>query len=219
MKLKADIRKEIGKKYAKKFRDMGKVPAELYGHGEGNIHLLIEEKDLALLKKEGGTITLDIPSLTAGRKGNPMVIIKEVQYDPTSSKIFHIDFQHLHKGEKVHVKVPIVLEGEAIGVEHGGVLEHILNEIEVETLPRDIPEEFKIDISDLDVGHALHLKDMDTGECRPLEDLERTIVTILVPKIVEEEKPEVAEEIEEEEKEEGEEKEVEEEKKEEPAKE
>ncbi len=200
MKLKADIRKEIGEKYAKKFRDMGKVPAELYGHGEGNIHLLIDEKELLLLKKEGGTITLDI-------EGNPMVIIKEVQYDLTSSKIFHIDFQHLHKGEKVHVKVPIVLEGEAIGVEHGGVLEQILTEIEVETLPKDIPEGFRIDISDLDVGHTLHLKDMDTGECRPLEDLERTIVTVLIPKVVEEEKPEVAEEIEEEEKEEGEERE------------
>lgn len=182
--IKAEIRKEIGKQAAKKLRKEEKIPAVLYGHKEKTIPIWVALEDLRMLfknlKSESETFTLDV-------EGKKRVIIKDIQRDPITSTLLHIDFQHLRRGEKIKAKVPVVLEGEAIGVEQGGIIEHILREVTVEALPSDIPSNFTLDITDLKIGSSLHIKDIDSGKAKILEEPERTIVTILPPKVKKEE--------------------------------
>jgi large subunit ribosomal protein L25 len=125
-------------------------------------------------------------------------IVKDIQIEPTTSKIIHIDFQHLHRGEKVKVKVPIILEGTEVVAKKGGILEQILTEIEIECLPRDIPSGIKVDVSSLEVGESMHLKDLPPIKGTYITPLEATVATVLVPK-AKEEKPPVEEVVPEEE--------------------
>jgi len=197
MNIKAEIRKEIGKQAAKKLRKEERIPAVLYGHKEKPVPIWVASKDLKMLFKnltsESETFTLDV-------EGKKRVLIKEIQHDPITSALLHIDFQHLHKGEKIKAKVPIVLEGEAIGIEQGGILDHILREVTVEALPSDIPSNFTLNITDLKIGSPLHVRDIDSGKAKILEESERTIITILTPKVKKEEEivteEEVVEEVE-----------------------
>ncbi|MCK4352583.1 50S ribosomal protein L25 [candidate division WOR-3 bacterium] len=184
MKLKAEIRTQKGKGSARTLRREEKIPAILYGHGEKNVLLQIKEKEINDVVKSG----MEHFSLDFGKEAD--VIIKDIQWNPVTSRILHIDFQYLHKGEKIKVKVPIVFEGVPIGVkEQGGIVEHILSEVEVECLPRDIPREIKVDVSPLKIGDSVHLKDITEVKGKFIEDIERTIVTILAPKVTVEEKP------------------------------
>lgn len=191
MNIKAEVRKEIGKQAVKKLREEEKIPAVLYGHKEKPIPIWLSLKDLRMLfknlKSESETFTLDVGS-------KKRVIIKEIQRDPITSALLHIDFQHLRKGEKIKAKVPVVLEGEAIGVEQGGILDHILREVTVEATPSEMPSNFTLNITDLKIGGSLHIRDIDSGEAKILEEPERTIVTILAPKVKKEEEI-VAEEV------------------------
>ena len=190
-KLKAEKRTKTGKGAARSLRRENKIPAILYGHGEETILLQIDEKDWKVAGGGSERLTVDF-----GKKMD--VIVKDMQWHPVTGKLLHVDFQHLHNGEKIRVKIPIVVEDSSLGVTQGGILEHILPEVEIECLPRDIPKEFKIDVTDLNIGDSIHLKDLPPIEGDFVEDLERTVLTVLAPKVIEEEIPpteEIPEEV------------------------
>jgi large subunit ribosomal protein L25 len=129
-------------------------------------------------------ITLKLPS---GEE--EMCIIREVQRDPLTGKLIHIDFMRLLKGRKVTVNVPVRIHGReaCLGIKEGGVLEN-LHEIEVETLPMSIPEFIDIDISKLALGDMIHVKDLDLGgDLTLLADPEEVVAIVATPKVVEEE--------------------------------
>lgn len=141
--LKAKIRKEKAKNTRKK----GKIPGILYGPEiKENIKLEIEEKELERILKESGLGTHI--TLKVGDK-NFSVLIKEIQRDPLSEKILHIDFFQPSVKEKIEVSVPIVFEGEAPAVKIGGVLVKNLSEIELRGFWKDLPKEVKVDLSKL----------------------------------------------------------------------
>jgi large subunit ribosomal protein L25 len=124
-------------------------------------------------------------------------MVKELQTHPVSRDFLHVDFYEIAMDRKIRVKVPIVTTGMAKGVELGGVLQIIRREIEVLCLPFEVPESFEIDVADLDIGDSIHVRDISQeGEIEFLEDENFTVVTLLIPKIEEEEEP--AEEEEEE---------------------
>ncbi len=178
MKLTAEIRCKKGTGGARKVRTEGKVPAIIYGRGEESTLIQIDEKTAKLLNRgEHLTLELDKPI---------DVLIKEIQIKPTTSKVIHIDFQRLHLGEKVKVKVPIVIEGAENIVKKNGILEQIMSEVELECLPNDIPAEIKVDVSMLNLGDSIHLKDLAQIKGRFITSMEATIVTVFAPKIVEE---------------------------------
>jgi len=88
-------------------------------------------------------------------------LIKEIQYDPVKGDIIHVDFNEISLTKVIKVNVPVVAKGEPIGVrQEGGSLEHILWEIEVECLPTDIPRDIEVDVSLLNIGDAIHIKDI-----------------------------------------------------------
>ena len=146
--------------------------------------------------------------ISAHQDVNIDVLIKDYQEDLLKGRIIHIDFYEIEKGKLLKTRVPVHLEGTAIGVKEGGVLEHLLHEIDVECLPKDLPKSFQIDISDLKAHHSIHIKDIEAIEgVKILNPLDQVVCLIEVKAAVEEEVEEVEEEaaLEEEEAEEAEE--------------
>lgn len=208
IELKTKIRTTTGNGPARRLRMAGQIPAVLYGPKTEPVLLAVNQSDLELVFKKGG-IGQVILNLVIQKNGETLtipVMIKELQAHPVSRNFIHVDFYEIKMDEKITAKIPVVTKGTAKGVELGGMLQIIRRELEVQCLPLKVPESIEIDISDLDIGDSIHVGKISLeGEIEFLEDDNYTVVTVLAPKL-EEEEPEEEEEIEgeEAEKEEGE---------------
>ncbi len=191
--LNANRRTSAGKGVARKLRAAGRIPAVLYGHGRDPEPLSVEvvdvEKALQGISAESTVIDLTVD-------GTPtQILIREIQRHPTRMNIIHLDFYEIHAGETLTVEVPVHLTGTAEGVRNmGGVLEQFLRELEIEVLPRDIPEHIDVDVTDLSVGHSIHVRDVTVPNARILADPDTTICTVVPPRVEEEAPVVVAEE-------------------------
>jgi large subunit ribosomal protein L25 len=185
----------------------GQIPAVLYGPKTEPVLLSVDKNDLELLFKKGGIgqIVLNLVIQKNGETLTTPAMIKELQTHPVSRNFIHVDFYEIQMDQKITAKIPVITTGKAKGVELGGILQIIRRELEVECLPLAVPGSVEIDISDLDIGDSIHVRDIKIeGEIEFLEEDDYTVVTVLSPKM--EEEPEEEEEAEEEEaeKEEGE---------------
>ena len=178
----------------KRLRRQGKIPAVLYGHKEKTRRIYVEQKEfkkvLDAMKNETVIVNLKI-----GSKGYPCVI-KSLQHNPLRDSLLHIDFQHIHKKEKIRASVPIHTVGEAPGVKKGGILDLHLHEVQVRCLPDALPSHIQVDVSALDLGEAIHLRDIPSPGVEFEISSDTTVVSVLVPRAVEAEmKPPVEEEV------------------------
>ncbi len=124
-------------------------------------------------------------------------IIKELQTHPVSGNLIHIDFYEVDMKRQIKVMVPVVTTGKSVGIEEGGLLNIVRRELEVLCLPGDIPEAIEIDISEMAIGDSIHLEDVLLGEnVEVVTDVNYTVVTVLSPKVEEEEVEEEEEELE-----------------------
>ncbi len=194
VKLQARLRTGRGKSAARKVRREGLIPAVVYGHGEEAVSICIEEKAFrsAMQSVAGENVIVD---LELDGEGMKQTIIKEIQVDPVTQNILHVDFQHVHKGEEVVVEVPIIARGVPQGVKEGGILDHILRKVEVRCLPSKIPDRFEVDVSDLGIGDSLHLSVIDFSDGQILADDSISVLSVIAPK-AKEEVPVVEEEVE-----------------------
>ena len=119
-------------------------------------------------------------------------IIKDVQFDPVSDRIIHIDFQGVTLGQKLEIQIPLSFTGSSIGVKEGGVLQASLHKLDVECLPRHIPENLEIDVTSLNVGDSIHVKDLSFENVSILNDDDIMVGSVVAPRVHEEE--EIAEE-------------------------
>jgi large subunit ribosomal protein L25 len=184
------VRDKTGRGEARRMRRAGFIPAVLYGRGIDTTHLLLKEDEFShsLHKIAGGNILIDL-KIEGETKSRP-VIIKEIQQDPVCDRPWHVDLQVVRLDEKIKIKVPVMVKGESPGVKVGGILEHILREIEVECLPRDIPEKIEVNISKLEIGDSIHLKDLIfTSGVVALGDREAAVLSVVPPKAEEKEVP------------------------------
>lgn len=160
------------------------IPCVAYGHNEKNRMFSISETELIKLVhtigRENALINFDID----GDKFS--AIIKDVDRNPRTNKIIHIDFQIIHADEKIKVEVPVKLVGTAPGIKEGGMLEQILREIEIKCLPAQIPSHYDVDISTLGIGHSVHVRDIKLENAELVTHGEEVIVTILAPRAQEE---------------------------------
>lgn len=164
VKIKVQKRDERGKKIAKKLRKEEMIPAVVYRKGEETISISVPEKDFihALHTAAGENVIIALEIDKADKKSqNKTAIIKEIQNHPLKDSILHIDFQEISLTETITVKVPIETKGEAVGVKRdGGVLEHMLWDLEIECLPMDIPQKIEVDIEKLEIGNEIQVKDV-----------------------------------------------------------
>ena len=186
--LKAQIRKETGKRVAKDLRAKGMVPANVYKGGKAATSLTVSN---AVLKEilhtkagENALITLVISDASSAIKDRT-VLIKEIQRHPVSDDILHVDFNEISLTEMLKVSVPLVAKGDAIGVKtEGGILEHVLRELTVECLPTAIPEKIEINVTDLKIGEHVLVKDISAPEgVKILNDGELIALVIKTPKV------------------------------------
>ncbi|MCM8783575.1 MAG: 50S ribosomal protein L25 [Candidatus Omnitrophica bacterium] len=185
--------REVKGKKVKNLRKEGWVPGVVYKRGEENVLLQLNKKDLLkiLHTSLGGNVIISLkidkgsPSVKKGRTQDvKTVIIKDIQKDPLSDEILHVDLQQISLTENIVVNVPIALVGESLGVKRdGGILEHLIWEIQVECLPTSIPEKIEVDITQLELGHSVYVKDLRIPEgVKVLTNPEQMVVTVSMPK-------------------------------------
>lgn len=186
--IKAHVRTETGKRVAKDLRAKGLVPANVYRAGEGatSIQLPIGELAEALHTKAGENVLITL-KVSGGKSAikDKTVLIKEIQREPIRDGILHVDFNEISLTETLKINVPLSSKGEPVGVKvDGGVLEHIMWEVQVECLPTDIPEKIEIDVSNLKMGESLHVKDIVLPEgVKILNDPELITMIVKAPKV------------------------------------
>ena len=161
--LSGNVRENGGKGVARSLRSSGRVPAIIYGHGREPQSLSIDtrelEKLLSHISAENTVIDLTVDGKSA------RTLIREIQRHPFKRQILHVDFQELVAGEKVIVRLPIVLMGVPAGVRmDGGVLDQTLRELEVEVDPSNIPNHVEVDVTELHIGSSVHVSDITLPE-------------------------------------------------------
>lgn len=143
----------------KKLRDSGRVPAVIYGRGISPQKLEVQVKDIqdVLHHSASETVLIDL-SVAGDAPAQHLALLQEVQHNPVTGALLHIDFHQVAADEKVTVTVPVETVGDAAGVKTGGgVLEHVLFKIRLRGLPKDVPELLEVDVTKLEIGQAIHL--------------------------------------------------------------
>lgn len=182
LKLAAQSRTTSGKGAARSLRQQGMVPAVIYGHGREPESLTLEAAALGkLLQTATAASVLEV---TVGSGAPVQALIREVQRNPVrASEIVHLDLYEIHADETITVSVPVHLVGTADGVRNfGGVLDHVLREVEIECLPRDLPEHIELDVTALGIGDSLHVRDIVVPGAEVLQDGDLTVATVVAPR-------------------------------------
>jgi large subunit ribosomal protein L25 len=171
----AEARTEFGKGAARRVRREGKVPGVLYGHGTEPRHVSLPGHDLMLALKHGGANTL--LELDLGTQGKELALAKAVVRDPIKGFLEHIDLLLVRRGEKVSVDIPLVVTGDIV---RDGLLETTLTSIPVEAEATHIPESIEVSVEGLQIGEAIHVKDLKLPEGTTLTgDPEAIVVHVL----------------------------------------
>lgn len=178
------MRNSTGKGTARALRRDGRIPAVLYGSGIDSVMLSLDTHTIQLLlRKINFAQTLLNLTVESDPPIDKTVMIKEIQIEPLSQNLRHIDFYEVNMKRKLTVTVPVVITGVSKGVEEGGVLQIIRRELDVNCLPDAIPESIVVDVTDLEIGDSIHVNELQLdGEAEIPHDVNFTIVTIVSPK-------------------------------------
>ncbi len=182
----AELRKEISKKARKDLRSQGKIPAVIYGITAESIPISVNLGDIkGIMKSENKDNS--ILRITQGDKAKFDAMIKQIQYDYLSDHIIHVDFIRIDLNKPVEVEVPMVLEGEPIGVKtEDGLLEFIHREILVRSLPTSIPKEIRVDVSGLHIGQSIKVENLPASDAYQIISPANTVICAVAAKAKEE---------------------------------
>ena len=184
--LSAIARTGTGKGAARSLRRDGRLPAIIYGHAREPLSLSVPEREFGrLLEKfnaENTVIELHIDGAMS------RTLIREIQRHPVKRNVLHVDFQELVAGERVVVRIPIVLTGVPDGVKNsGGILSQIMQELECRVDPLNMPSKIEVDVTALTIGHSVHVSEMTIPEgVEVMDDAESTVAIVAAPKAEEE---------------------------------
>ena len=197
LELKGKMRDGIGKGTSRRLRKTGFIPAILY-RSKKNLPVIINHKDIMNILKHGGENAIFQFNIEGENRVNSKVMLKEIQLHPLKSGILHVDLMEISMDKEIRVNVPLRIFGESIGIAtKEGILNHLVREIEIECLPGLIPEEIKVDISPLDIGDSIHIRDLNVAEgIKILNNPDETLITLTAPTAeAEEEKIKEVEEV------------------------
>ena len=185
--LSATPRDGTGKGVARSLRASGRIPGIIYGHGREPQALAIDNRELEKLLSKISAESTVIELTLEGKSAQ--TLIREIQRHPFKRQILHVDFQELVAGEKIIVRLPIVLSGVPDGVrQDGGVLDQTLRELEVEVDPANIPSHIEIDVTPLKIGDSIHVRDVKLPEgVEVITELDSSVCVVSAPRAVVEE--------------------------------
>jgi large subunit ribosomal protein L25 len=169
-------REHTGKEVIKKIRMKGYIPAVLYGH-KGNKNLSVRATDFEALFEEIGEHS--IITLNMENEEPTEVIVKDFQVDPVKRTVIHVDFFEIDREKVLRTAVPVKTEGVPSGVKKGGILEVFIRDVEIECLPRNIPDFLSLNIDNLEIGDSLHVRDLQVPETiRILSNPEQVVLIV-----------------------------------------
>lgn len=197
--LDAEVRENIGRGASRRLRVANKVPAVVYGAGEQPLSLILDHnKTMHALSHEA--FYSHILTINIGKKSEK-VILKAMQRHPAKPRILHMDFLRVRADQKLHMHIPLHFKGEeeAPGVKEGGVFSHVISDVEVSCFPADLPEFIEVDVSSMTLNDVLHLTNIKLPKgveivalSQGVEGHDAPVVSLHIPKIIEEEVIEVA---------------------------
>jgi large subunit ribosomal protein L25 len=192
LELQVSLRDGRGKSVTRKLRAAGQVPAVIYGSGINPTPIVVESLDLAKALRGGVNALIDLKG-DKSIEGKP-VLVKEIQRDPLSRKVVHCDLYAVNLKARLDVEVPIHFVGIPRGVAlDGGVLEPLMRTIELSCMPLAIPESIDVDVSNLGIGDAIHVRDLALpGDVVLKTDAELTVTHVVAPRLEEVAAPVVA---------------------------
>jgi large subunit ribosomal protein L25 len=187
--IKADARSVQGTGASRRLRRESKVPGIIYGAGKDAMPIEMDHKDLWFnLKKEG--FHASILDMEVGTEKS-QVLLRDYQMHPFRPLILHVDFQRVDANKKIHMRVPLHFVNAEIapGVKGaGGQVQHVMNELEISCLPKDLPEFIEVDLAELQAGHSLHLSSLKLPEgvepVVPKGSEDPTVATIIIPRVM-----------------------------------
>jgi len=187
--LKAYPRTQARRGGVKKLRATGRVPAVIYGRQAQaqNLEVNAREFEDLIHRSASETVLVDL-SVESDARSKRLALVQEIQHHPIDGKVLHVDFHEVAEDEKVTVLVPVETVGEAAGVKTGGgVLEHVLFKLKMRALPKDLPEQITIDVSQLELGKAIHLGEIKApAGVEIIGDKNVPVVAVALPRAEEE---------------------------------
>jgi large subunit ribosomal protein L25 len=178
--LKAEDRKRTGTGMLKLMRREGFIPSVVYGGGSENRNVKVGSKAFREVISQSASANI-LVTLELDGGGSQLAFVKDLQHDPISGNVLHADFLAVGDDTEITAQIPVTLTGEALGVKAGGQLEQLLYNIEIKCLPKDLPESLTADVTDLDVGSALHIGEVQWPE-GAVPTLNDDVVVALVAK-------------------------------------
>jgi large subunit ribosomal protein L25 len=183
--LHAELRDGKGKGAARKLRAGGRIPAICYRRNAESVSVSLDPRtlrDLIRTASAGVNTLFDLKMTGGGDFDGRQVLVKEIQRDPISGNYLHVDLFAVDLKETIHVSVPVHLTGTAQGIAMGGILDHALRDLEIQCLPGAIPEEFRVDVTALEIGDSIHVRDLTLPEgVELLIDPNLSIVSVVAP--------------------------------------
>jgi large subunit ribosomal protein L25 len=180
--LKVKRREKLGGSNNRRLRQQGQVPAILYGHGEANVSLALSSDALMGVIRHGHKLVKLEGDVSDG------AFIKSVQWDVYGKDVLHIDLLRVSETELVRTTVAIEIKGTAVGLSEGGVIEHVLHELEIECPAAAVPEKLIVNVNELHLDQATHVRDVQLpAGARALDDPDLVVVHCIAPHVVAEE--------------------------------
>jgi large subunit ribosomal protein L25 len=187
LKLAAQPRTSEGRNAVKKIKAQGLVPAVIYGAdlAPQNLQVNAREFHTLLSHATGEHLLVELQIADGAEAVSRLALIQEVQHDPLRGNVLHVDFHAVSNDEKIHAEIPVEAFGEATGVKnYGGILEVSLHSLMVECLPKDLPEIIRVDVAELNLNAAVHVRDLQLPEGVVAKaDPELTVLRVAPPKV------------------------------------
>jgi len=189
-KLKAHKRTLLGRNAIKQIKERGLVPGVIYGSNQTPTPLQVDNRELLTVLAHASSehILVQLEIVDGDQNTNKLALIQEVQHHPLKRGLIHVDFQAVSATEKITSSVPIETVGEALGVRtFGGLLEHSLRSLEVQCYPQDLPGVIRIDVTNLNIGESLHVRDIQLpAGVEAITDENLTAVSVVASRVGEE---------------------------------
>src|SRR4029079_10129877 len=183
VKLTAERRETTGRSGSRKLNQRGIIPAIVYGGRDKPQPLQVSRRDISVMLSHASGENILVELEIAGEKGSRTAMIQEIQHSPVGGDVLHVDFHAVSMDEKIEADVPVEPVGVANGVKNfGGLLEQSLRTLEVECLPRDLPDKITVDVSALTIGDSIHVGDIHfPGGVAAIPQADLTAFSVLAP--------------------------------------